>query len=335
MTNLAREHLEKVNRTATILNKIDTKFISSGENELRLFVVARNESLRLPYFLDYYFGLGVDRVFLIDNNSTDDTRDIALKYNNTHVFRIDEGYKNHWYWMEYFLETYGKNRWCIVVDVDELLFYPKGEVVKLKMLIDYFERHSFTALECVLLDIFSEKTIKDTLYTKGQDPLAVCPYFDKNFSFQHKDFVDKKRWVEYFREVYVGGARQRVFGVTNNRLWKFCLSKIPLLKYSDETYLAEGMHAINGARMADLQGVVFHTKFMYDFIHEAQEESERGEHFSNGVEYKFYNQHLNQSPDLVLKDGESIKYENSAQLAGIGLMKTSPNFDVYIDRHRR
>ena len=38
-----------------------------------------------------------------------------------------------------------------------------------------------------------------------------------------------------------------------------------MFKYEDKTYLVHGMHAINGAELADIEGAVMHTKFMHDF----------------------------------------------------------------------
>ncbi len=38
------------------------------KNEIRLFAIVRNEALWMPYFLDYYFQRGVDRMFILDND---------------------------------------------------------------------------------------------------------------------------------------------------------------------------------------------------------------------------------------------------------------------------
>ena len=118
-------HAKIVNNVKYLLKRLDNEPIPSDKEEIRLFAVARNEELRLLYFLQYYFKNGVDRVFIIDNCSTDSTVEIALSVENVHVFQVQQDYKgNYGYWMEYFLETYGTNYWCIVVDIDELFLYP-------------------------------------------------------------------------------------------------------------------------------------------------------------------------------------------------------------------
>ena len=46
-------------------------------NEIRLFAKCRNESARLGAFFDHYRGLGVDRFFIVDNDSTDGSLDTS------------------------------------------------------------------------------------------------------------------------------------------------------------------------------------------------------------------------------------------------------------------
>ncbi len=50
------------------------------------FVTVHNEALRLPYFLNYYRRLGVNKFFIIDNNSTDSTPDILKKQSDVIYF---------------------------------------------------------------------------------------------------------------------------------------------------------------------------------------------------------------------------------------------------------
>jgi hypothetical protein len=42
-------------------------------------MVVRNEALRLPFMLQHYFERGVDRIFVFDNDSTDDTQSIGCR----------------------------------------------------------------------------------------------------------------------------------------------------------------------------------------------------------------------------------------------------------------
>ena len=57
---------------------VDGRRIPDSPHEIRAFLAVRNESLRLPYMLKHHFGAEVDRIFVLDNNSTDDTASIVL-----------------------------------------------------------------------------------------------------------------------------------------------------------------------------------------------------------------------------------------------------------------
>ncbi len=325
------QRLKSIGRTKEIYKRIDEGNIPAGDDEIRLFVIARNESLRLPYFLSYYFNLGVDRIFLIDNGSTDMTCDIALRATNVHIFQITESFKDFWNWIEYFLETYGKDRWCFVVDVDELFTFPHSEKIPLKVLLHYLDQYQYTAVKSCLLDMYSKKKINNTKYMPGQDPLKACPYFDTDFKRREQTFFDPKHMTWYKYEIIFGGMRQRIFGEIGTYKWSYCLSKNSLFKYSDDIYLAGGMHTINGARFADIHGVTFHTKFLYDFIEETEIESEREVHFCDGLEYKLYNYRIEENPDLSLHYKGSVKYESTQQLIDFGIIRTSKLFDLVYD----
>ncbi|WP_266366912.1 glycosyltransferase family 2 protein [Tellurirhabdus rosea] len=286
----------------------------------------RNESLRLPYFLSHYSNLGVDRFILIDNNSTDGSAKLASSYSNVHVFQTSDSYKNHWYWMEYLLEKYGKNHWCVVVDIDELLSFPHEDTIRLPELCSFLESSGYTAMRALLLDMYSDKPVKNALYEPGSNPLATTPFFD---TFHYEvifPYFDRKRWQTFSSTHYTGGMRERVFGISSPIT---SLNKYPLFKNTRDTYLGQGMHAINGAVVSDVQGVVFHTKFLHDFVQEAAEESVREEHFNKAAYYKDFNRKLSEEPDLCLANTQSVRYKDWQQLVALGLMKTSSTFDAY------
>lgn len=319
-----RFHQACINEVKKKLIRLDRRPIPD-KTEIRLFLIARNESLRLPHFLDYYTRLGVDRIFVISNNSTDDTCDIALKKDNVHVFTVTEKYNYHWNWMEYLLEQYGKGNWCMVVDADELFAYPHMDEIKLDGLIAYLEKNSFSAMRSLLLDMYSENAVSAVSYKQQDDPLEYCPFFDPLYFTDVTAFFDKKKWQYFESKVYAGGMRFRVFG---NECC-VCLTKFPLFKYTDRSYLVSGMHALNGAEIADIEGVVFHTKYLGDFIMEAAEEAARKQHFNGAFEYQLYHEHIKASGGLQLKYSDSVRYEGTSQLIDLGFMKSSPALAIF------
>ncbi|MGA0560037.1 glycosyltransferase family 2 protein [Larkinella sp. VNQ87] len=320
------------NRSNSTICRLDQSTIPNKKNEIRLFAIMRNESLRLPYFINYYKNLQVDRFFLLDNASTDQSVELALAEKNVHVFSTGDAYRNHWYWMEHLLETYGKNHWCVVVDIDELLSFPNAENLSIRDMCQFLEQTESTALRALLLDLYSDQAIRDISYQPGQNPLEVVPYFDTSHYEVTFPYFDRKNWKTFDSTHYTGGMRERIFGKSTPIT---SLNKFPLFQNSSGTYLGQGMHAINGAWVSDLQGVVFHTKFLQDFIQEAEEESIREQHFNKASYYKDFNRKLTQTPDLCLANQDSVRFQDSAQLVELGLMKTNPQFEKFAREKKR
>ena len=316
----------RLKASAKLIKKINSQRVIHDTSEIRLFAIMRNESLRLSHFIEYYKNLGVDSFFIIDNNSIDSSVTIALSYENVHVFKTGENYKNHWYWMEYLLNKYRNGNWCLVVDVDELLYFPHAGVLSIQQMCWFLEDSGYTALRSLLLDMYSDQAVRNTVYIAGKNPLNSVPYFDVVHYEVMFPYFDRSQWKFFESTHFTGGMRERVFGKSNPIT---SLNKFSLFKNMPGIYLGQGMHAINGAKVSDLQGVVFHTKFLGDCIQEAQEESAREQHFNHAAYYKDFKRHFNANPDLCLATSNSVRFQDSAQLVDLGLMKTNERFDEF------
>jgi hypothetical protein len=161
------------------IRRIDDRHIPLDRTEIRAFMIVRNEALRLPFMLQHYFERGVDRIFVLDNDSTDDTRSIALSFHNTHLFHTKDIFSHKAAWIDLLLRRYGDGCWCLVLDADEIIVYPDFEIVSLKGLCNFLDRESFDALDCVLLDMYPDKPLSEIKYTQGTDPLQIASWFDK------------------------------------------------------------------------------------------------------------------------------------------------------------
>lgn len=321
----ARYRASKKRSTSTI-KCVDNQIIPKGSDEIRLFAIMRNESLRLPYFINYYKNLGIERFFLIDNYSTDNSIQLALSEEKVHVFETKENYQHHWFWMEHLLDTYGKGHWCVVVDIDELFSYPYSENLSLIKLRTFLESRNETAIRTFLLDMYSDQRVAAASYSRGGNPLEVLNYFDTDYRKIHFSFPDRPKGKSYTFEIFTGGMRDRVFGKSNP---PSILSKVSFFKNNKGAYLSQGMHAINGATLSDVQGVVFHTKFLSDFITEVEEECQREQHYGNAFYYKIFHQKLKETPDIQFYHEGSVKLESSQQLVELGLMKTTAEFEAF------
>lgn len=226
--------------------------------------------------------------------------------------------------MEYFLNKYGENRWCMVVDVDELLYFPYSEHLSLKQLIKYLCNNNFTALKSVLLDIHSSNSIAETEYRPGMNPIDICNYFDPLIEICTGHYFDKKKWQYFILDSYYGGVRGKIFAKEERE--RFNMTKYSLFKNTKDTYLVQGMHGINGANIADVQGAVMHTKFLSDFSQRVFEEVVREEHFNNASEYKIYKDSILKDKTLSLRNENSTQFTNTEQLVDLGVMKCSERY---------
>jgi hypothetical protein len=334
MLDSAREYMGKVLLSAPYrsirrkisgirMHRMDSGSIPDAPDEIRLFLTARNESLRLPYFFKHYRSIGVDRFFVIDNNSTDDTESLLLSQEDTHVFHTKESFRMESIWKDFLLHRYGMGHWCVIVDADELLAYPHRDTLELRGLCEYLDQEDYTAMHCMLLDVYSDKPFRLTEYERGGDPLLAVPYFDPELPHKIEyEYVNCSNSIGFLYKG--GGMRERVFGsqVVN--------SKFPLVKFQPQTYLTWGFHRISGSSMADVQGVLFHTKFLFDFNSRVLLEAEREQHWDKAHDYKSFREKIVDDQDLTAYYPKSVRYADDRQLVELGVMKTSEAFEAFV-----
>ncbi|MBT8397253.1 MAG: glycosyltransferase family 2 protein [Gemmatimonadetes bacterium] len=305
--------------------RLDKKNIPSGSQEIRLFSGVRNEILRLPYWLDHHRRLGVDRFFVADNDSGDGTREALLEEPDVHVFHTagsfhesDSGRR----WISHLMEEYAVGRWCVVADADELLAPPLWEDTDLHRVAGFLDSEGSEALPCYLLDMYSSLPIRDTEIPPRSNPFDLCPYFDPDFEARDGNFVygDQKHTIS----TVSGSTRTKVFGV------RAYLSKIGMLKYRPGMVLTSGQHAILGAREAEIRGVMFHFKFLADFVEKTAMELDRDERKTYAHEWTAYEEALRENPDLSLFDDRSVRVRDSRQLLELGIMKTTPAYEAAV-----
>ena len=295
-------------------------------DEVWLIVVCRNEALRLPFMLDYHFKLGVSRVLLVDNDSTDGTRELVRGDSRVHVFSSREQYKGPLYWQEPLLRRYAVGRWCLVLDADELFIYPHMDRISLPELAAYLDGQGAEALHSLFLEMFSREPIGAAAYRVGDDLRAAAPWFDP------EGYVKKKYHRVFAGEapeyIYMGGTRGRVFQA------EFGCSKFPFFKYSPGFFLRRGLHTVEGARIAPEQAAILHFKYLQDFKDKAFREARRGVYWNASAEYKAYAARFEREGDFSLWHPGAQRFEGWRQLAGLGLMHSSAGLETFTASRR-
>ena len=190
------------------LERMDSKEINTCSTDILCFIVVRNEYLRLAYLLSYYREKGISKLFVVDNHSTDETLEYLLEQPDVYVWHTTRSYgQAKWGvdWVELLLKNYGIDRWCLLVDADEIFYYPDCEFKSIPQLCPELERKKKQAFTTILLDMYCDKPLEDTIYQRGQNFLKVCSYFDKEFHH----FYAEKAGPHRNQKGYWGGLRQR------------------------------------------------------------------------------------------------------------------------------
>lgn len=297
------------------MRRLDRHTIPRVHAELRLYTAIRNEMLRLPYFFEYYRSLGVHRFFVVDNASDDGTTAYLLKQADTHVWLTNETYNRQEAWIDALLRRFGRNRWCVLVDVDELLVWPGMDELSLENLLQHFDKENADVMHALLLDMYPGGSLKDAAYRAGDPFIPAASWFDPA-SHRAVDYP-YRHCVTDFPKRFVDGVRARVFGLND-----VCLSKFPLVRFKRGLFVRRGTHSVEGARFAKMRGCLLHFKYLSDFGPRVQFEAERGAHWNGAVQYKAYAQKVEQSPDLNFRYPASVQFQNVGQLLRLGVVST-------------
>jgi len=265
--------------------RVDAKAIPVDKEEVRLFIAGINGAHFIPFLLKHYFDIGINRVFYIDNNSSDNSIEILKKYDNVHIWLQKNKFhpvrnKSSMLWREKLLHKYGVGNWCLLADTDELFIYPNYETRSIREFLNEVEKKGSDCVEARLIDMYSNKKIKDTFVKNSL--LETCPYFDKN---------------EY-------GCRDRVLG------YKPYYKKKPLMQYRKNMKLYGGFHNIHGNKnQFDIKCGILHFKFisnLTDFI------KKHGDSMNN---YIYKNKLYSELDDVNFYNKDiSVRYRGSIDL---------------------
>lgn len=335
-----------------VLTRLDTRPIPDAPQEIRLFNFVYNEAERLPYFFDYYRRLGVNRFFIIDNNSGDTTRQFLLDQPDCHVFFTADSFSQSNCgidWTKALLDLYGVNQWCLLVDADELLVYPDCETTPLRQFCDRLGLAGSEALLTFLLDMYADGDMKNAVCTPGKPFTDICAYFDKDYTW-----VDRigLRHQPFPPQEVLGGPRQRSFyppqGETSparrmqihllmranyflreklhlpvpaSRAKAPALFKVPLIRWQKTYAYTASTHELNPVRLAAATGALLHFKFFADFHAHAEKFVAMKNHAGDSAEYRQYLEGLSKISGGCFMYPGSQRYSNSAQLVQLGLIR--------------
>jgi hypothetical protein len=288
-----------------------------------VFVVLRNESLRLPYFLKHYRDLGAAHFLVVDNGSDDGSTALLAAQPDVTLWQTTASYRDARFgldWLGWLLIRHGHRRWCLTVDADELLVYPGMETRGLTDLTQRLEQLGQPGMGALMLDLYPKGPLGAQDYMPGQDPCDVLEWFDSSPYRAVRQPKMGNLWVQ-------GGARERVFFADTPERSP-TLNKIPLLRWDRRYVYVNSTHSLlppqlnalyEGPDGTQASGVLLHTKFLPEIVEKSETEKTRQQHFHTPNQFDSYYDQIGQAPDLW--HPESTRYQGPDQLAQLGLMQ--------------
>lgn len=295
---------------------------SIRKSDILLFVCARNEAWRMPFFLDYYRKLGVTHFLVVDNGSTDGLQDYLRDQPDCSCWFTTESYKASNFgmdWMNALLRRFGTGHWCVTCDPDEFLVFPHCESRNLHDLAEFLRGENRSSFFCLMLDMYSDKPVSKTHCASGQNPLDVAPYFDRCGIVQSPNPYQGNLFIQ-------GGVRRRMLFRENPGAAP-ALNKTPLIFWQRHYAYVSSMHMTSMIKLnrphkpshISPTGCILHFKFLSSLVEKIAEEVDRKQHYGNSVEYRMYGNALEAGQEIYISD-ISEKYRDSKQLMELGLM---------------
>jgi len=318
---------------ATVKYIYGPKEIKYAKSEVVVICLVRNGSAYIQSFIEHYFSLGAQHIVFLDNDSEDDTISLARKYQNVTVLSSNISFNRTMHWMhrdiflkQYLINRFGKNRWCLNVDIDEFFDYPFSNIMSLGTLLDYLNAHSYTAVVSQLLDMFSDRPLNESGKKENAFIRSDYRYYDissilKRDYFAMGEAVEGNILSNKNIQLYKGGIRKKIFGTSN---W---LVKHPLF-FSKEVRIT-GSHCVSHARCADFTAVCFHYKFVNNYYEVASKYLRNA--YGATSEYAAIASECKKTPNLILKRETAKELNSVNDLIENEFLVVSENYLKFID----
>lgn len=239
--------------------------LETGKNEVIAIVLVRNGSYYLDAFLEHYRSIGIRHFAFIDNGSTDDTLARVAAQPGTVIdqcalplARFEDLIR------AYPAQAYGRNRWCLYVDMDEILDFEGAATHGIRALTTYMQARGHTAMAAQMLEMFPKAPLSEVADLPYDRVLRDFVYYDISTITRHdyhspeipfSALLRGNRLASEAVKFCFGGVRGKVFGEN------CCLTKHPLIFNGEGVVPAPHPHLSMGVTVSDVTPVIQHYKF--------------------------------------------------------------------------
>jgi len=307
-----------------------------ARDEAIVVCLAKDAAYHIGPFIGHYRRLGVRHIVLLDNGSTDETVRLASADSGVSVFRTHVPFRGNNRGMRRYLvrRFVGRDRWVLVVDVDELFDYPCSDRLGLGALLRYLRERRFSAMAAYMLDMLPDRPLAEI---DASLPLQQAyPFYDisavRKRGYFEVDAYHGEHWVRHNtvtnQEIkrYVGGIRAQAFGLS-----EVYLIKHPLMLRDGRTRLVH-QHFVDRAVVADVTGVLYHYKFVPGFREKVDDAVRTRQYAADSWEYRHYQKVLNREPGLDLRTDTRRELRSVDDLVSEGFLQVTDDYLRWVER---
>ena len=308
--------------------------VSYGTDEVVVLVVVRDGRAYVRSFVEHYRALGAKHLVFLDNGSTDGTVETLKEYEDVTVFSTALPFKRYGLTMrKYLAERFGRGRWTLNVDVDELFAYPYMDVVSLPALLGYLNENGYTAVVTGVLDMFPEEPLTDVVRHRDEPLKELHRFYDvSEVREEAYESVGDVGNVLANTDVPIlrGGIRRTLFGMNS------LLIKHPLIFLDGELKPVDlSEHWVGDARLADFTGVLLHYKLLNGLYGAVRREVEVRNYPNRRGKYDRYLKVLEEAPELAIKAETARELGSTNDLVGTRFMVLSERYMGFVREEDR
>ena len=272
--------------------------------------VEKDSLVYMKKLLPYYRQLGVRHFIMIDDHSSDGTREYLRQQPDVTLYAAPCPYENHKAsgWVLQAIRDCGSDRWYLRADADEFLSWQGMEGETIYDLLRAMERSGMNTIRAVMLDMYPAYGIFDGSH-EDESFLEDYLYFDDASSF-----CEETEKGEIF-----GGMRSRTTGA-RLRMDKYVLFRPDRGGLPVKSHYVTGPHS---TQERTVHAVLRHYKFLPSQAEKYRRIiAEKGKGYASFREVKKYETILDGRS--LLETGRSLRWESSQSLAMLELVRPLP-----------
>jgi len=331
-------------KPSEVRESINVKHGKIIDCEVTLFSIMRDEYYFLPAFLNYHRSLGVEQFIILDDKSTDQTREFLIKQQDVVVLESNVRYgdlvtlkdmssgRAGPLFKEIIPDLFLKNKFSLYLDADEFLFLPPS-ISTIGEVINYLTAKDELAIGASLVEFFPkrlQRPIGQNNPSNFEELLKSNPFFEPIRLLNFSDngwlkYVNKSKSEQLFEQFMIGSEsilKKIERRVTGKKLRLHSAKMKTPLVYQGKNMMRTGSHATNIPPAQDLLLTIGHFVFT-DRLSEKIEKAQLWQsHSGAGRKYTAYALLLEKmrSTNSSFLSNSSTRFKSTTQFLESGLM---------------